>query len=72
MAGGSGGGGVVSGGGRGGGVVGGGGGGGGGGPCITAAERRLHASDAMPPKPMAELTRPIRVPENAGDAWEER
>src|SRR3990167_7665520 len=42
------------------------------GPCITAAGKRLHGSDAVPPKPMAELVRPIRVPENAGDAWEER
>ena len=41
------------------------------GPCITAAEKRLHASDTVPPKTM-ELVRPLRVPDYAGDAWEER
>ena len=42
------------------------------GPCITAAEKRLHAMDARLPTPVLELARPIRVPDYAGDAWEER
>ena len=41
------------------------------GPCITAAEKRLHVMDAPLAPIITELRRPTRVPDNAGDAWEE-